>query len=164
MAFAVVRVRSPRDKQKRIEDTLNMLRLNKVNHCTVIPENPKYEGMLTKAKDMITWGEIDKDTLIKLLKYRPDLDEDQMINKIEDHTDFEDLEAFAEAVVSDKITLDEIDGLKNLFRMHPPIKGYDNVKKPYKTGGCLGYRSDEINSLLRNMLGPEYGDSDSEED
>lgn len=156
MAFAVVRVRSPRDKQKRIEDTLKMLRLNSVNHCTVVPEDPKYEGMLTKAKNLITWGEIDEETLIKLLKYRTDLDEEEMISKIQDDTGIEGIEEFAGAVVSDEVTLDEIDGLKNLFRMHPPQKGYGDVKKAYKTGGSLGYRSDQINPLLNEMLGPEY--------
>ncbi len=156
MAFAVVRVRSPRDKQKRIEDTLEMLRLNRANHCTVVPENPKYEGMLTKAKDLITWGEIDKETLAKLLKYRSDFDEEDMVSKIKDHTGMEEIEELADAVVSDEVTLDEIDGLENLFRMHPPRQGYGDLKKPYKTGGSLGYRSDQINSLLTDMLGPEY--------
>ncbi len=160
MAFAVVRVRSPRGEEKRIEDTLNMLRLNRVNHCTVIPENSKYEGMLDKTKDLITWGEISEDTLIELLRYRSDLDEEEMMDTIEKHTDHEELDEFAEAVVSDELTLDEIEGLTNLFRMHPPENGYGNVKKPYKTGGCLGYRSDEINSLLKDMLGPEYSDED----
>lgn len=160
MAFAVVRVRSPREKQKKIEDTLDMLRLNRVNHCTVIPENPKYEGMLTKAKDLITWGEIDEETLTKLLKHRSNFDEEEMLKKIKDHTDVEEIEEFAEGVVSDEIILDEIDGLKNIFRMHPPEKGYGDVKKPYKAGGSLGFRGDEINPLLQDMLGPEHREED----
>jgi len=37
------------------------------------------------------------------------------------------------------------------FRLHPPRKGYRNIKLPYPEG-ALGYRGKEINELLRRMI------------
>ena len=45
-----------------------MLRLNRISHAVLVEDTPSYNGMLQKAKDYITWGEIDADLfLIKLL-------------------------------------------------------------------------------------------------
>lgn len=156
MAFAVVRIRSPRKKQKKIEDTLEMLRLYKVNHCTIVPEDPNHEGMLNKVKDLVTWGEVEEDVLVDLLKHRSDLEKEEIEEKIKEQSSYDDIEGFAEAVVQNEVTLGEIEGLENIFRMHPPKGGYEGVKKPYNTGGSLGYRSDDVNSLIKSMLGPEY--------
>ena len=68
MTFAVVRVRGTLRVKPDIKETLRLLRLNKVNHCIVIPESPEYRGMLLKAKDYITWGEVDAETMTSLLK------------------------------------------------------------------------------------------------
>lgn len=152
MAYAVVRVRSSRKIKKEVQDTLDMLRLNRVNHCTVVPETPQYEGMLQKVKDMVTWGEIDIDTLVDILEKRSGMDEKQLDDKIEEETQYDRIDEFAIAVTSDKITLDELDGFENVFRMHPPHGGYESVKKPFNTGGSLGYRGERINSLLQKML------------
>ena len=46
MAFAVIRVRGHKNINKDIEDTMNMLRLTRVNHCVIIPENAVMKGML----------------------------------------------------------------------------------------------------------------------
>lgn len=163
MAFAVLRVRSSRKKQKKMEDTLKMLRLNRINHCTVIPETAAYEGMLNKVKDMITWGEVDGDTLVHLLEHRSDLGPETIEKKIKDQTSYKNIDEFAEAVSSDDVNIDEVNGLENIFRMHPPEGGYEGIKKPYRTGGTLGYRGQDINSLLEKMLGPEASEETSEE-
>ena len=153
--YAVLRIRSPRSKSVKMEDTLEKLRLNKVNHCTVVPEDAPHKGMLNRIKDIITWGEIDEETLSKLIEYRSTLDGD-VEETIKDQTSYDDIEEFTNALLSGDVDFDEIEGLKNLFRLHPPRGGYKSVKKPYKTGGSLGYRSQDINALLQRMLGPEY--------
>ena len=38
---------------------MSMLNLTKVNHATIIPDEPTYAGMLQKAKDFVTLGEVD---------------------------------------------------------------------------------------------------------
>jgi len=155
MAYAVVRLKSSRKKRQDLKDTLEMLRLNSVNHCTVIPEEPTYEGMLNKVKDMVTWGEIDIETMVQLLSNKSDMDKDELEEKISEKTSYDKIDQFAIAVTSDKIKLDDIDGMDRVFRLHPPEGGYRSTKKSFNMGGALGYRGSEINSLILKMLGPE---------
>lgn len=65
--IAIIRVRGGFGVKTEIKDTLDMLNLQKVNHCVVLESNPVLLGMIKKAKDYITWGEINDETL-KLLK------------------------------------------------------------------------------------------------
>jgi len=155
MAYAVIRLKSSRDKKPKMRDTLKMLRLNSVNHCTVIPETPSYEGMLKKVKDLVTWGEIDIDTMIDLLKCKSSMDESELEKEINEKTTYDGIDQLAQALVADNITLDEINGLDKVFRLHPPFSGYRSTKKPYNNGGSLGYRGSDINPLIQKMLGPE---------
>ena len=152
MAYAVIRLKSSRDKTKKVEVTLEMLRLNSDNHCTIIPERDTYEGMLQKVEDLITWGEIDIETMVDLLKHKSDMDTDELEEKISEKTSYDKLDQFAIAVTSDKITLDEIDGLERVFRLNPPEGGYRSTKKAFNMGGSLGYRGSDINSLIQKML------------
>lgn len=68
--LAVVRVRGSVKADRKINDTLKLLRLPSINNCVVVPETPQYLGMLKAAKDYITWGKIDEKTMKKLLKER----------------------------------------------------------------------------------------------
>ena len=43
-------------------------------------------------------------------------------------------------------------GLKPIFRLSPPRKGYESTRTPYSKGGSLGYRSENINELLEKMI------------
>ena len=70
MTFLVIRVRSDRGVKPKIRDTMSMLNLTRVNHAVLIPDTPAYAGMLQKAKDYVTWGEIEADTIASLLKER----------------------------------------------------------------------------------------------
>lgn len=154
MTYAVLRIRSPRRKSKKKEKTLRSLRLTRVNHCTVIPEDEIHEGMLKNVKDVVTWGEIEEDTLVELLKYRSSLDGGLTDEKASEMTEHDDVEGFAEAVLEGDSELTDLDGIENLFRLHPPKGGFNGVKKPFNTGGSLGYRGKEINDLLKRMIGP----------
>jgi large subunit ribosomal protein L30 len=80
MAFAVIRVRGHRKINKDIEDTMCMLRLTRVNHCVIIPENDAMKGMLQKAKDFITWGEVSEETLARMIRTRGRLMGDRPID------------------------------------------------------------------------------------
>ena len=68
--IAAIRIRGLIGIRTKIEDTLKMLRLYKKNYCCVVPNNPIYSGMLKKAKDYITWGEIDDETFNLLVGKR----------------------------------------------------------------------------------------------
>ena len=67
MSFIVVRVRSDVKVERTIRETMGMLNLTRVNHATIIPDNPQYRGMLQKAKDYVTWGVADVVTIHSML-------------------------------------------------------------------------------------------------
>jgi large subunit ribosomal protein L30 len=154
MAFAVIRVRGHRKINKDIEDTMCMLRLTRVNHCVVIPEDKVMRGMLQKAKDFITWGEVSEETLAKMIQTRGRLVGDKPIDDayVGANSQFGSIEEFAQSVVKDETKYAELKDIKPLFRLHPPTKGYEGVKKDLKTHGSLGYRGDKINALIEKML------------
>ncbi|MFW3145253.1 MAG: 50S ribosomal protein L30 [Thermoplasmatota archaeon] len=155
MTFAVVRVRGGIRMKPDIKETLRLLRLNRVNHCVVIPETPEYAGMLRKAKDYVTWGEVDPESMETLLKERAELGgsgrlDDSFVKK---NTPFKDLKELSSAVSEGKFDHRKIEGLNPLFRLSPPNKGgYEGIKRSYTMGGALGYRGKEINGLLKRMI------------
>src|SRR3989338_172316 len=72
--IAVVRIRGLVNIRKTIGATLDMLRLYRKNYCVVVDNRPEIVGMLKKAKDYITWGEIDDATLKLLVEKREEKD------------------------------------------------------------------------------------------
>jgi len=154
MAYAVIRVRGHRKINKDIEDTMSMLRLNRVNHCVVIPQTDAYKGMLQKSKDFITWGEVSDEMLAKMIKTRGRLMGDKPIDDavVASGTSYQSVEAFAASVAKDEAKYTDLKDVKPVFRLHPPKQGYEAVKKDLKTHGSLGYRGERINALIERML------------
>ncbi|HIH61974.1 MAG TPA: 50S ribosomal protein L30 [Methanobacteriales archaeon] len=150
--FVVIRVRGSVGVRKDIKDTLAMLRLHRINHAVLVDETPDYKGMLQKAKDYITWGEINDGTLASMIKKRGRLPGNKRITKehIKDkgYSTFKEL---AEALIKGETTLEDLH-IKPVFRLQPPRKGYESVKKSFKEGGSLGYRGDKINELIQRMI------------
>ena len=68
MSWAVVRVRGSVNVNPKIKETMRLMKLNKVNHCVIVPKNDTYTGMLNIIKDYVTWGEIDAETTELLLQ------------------------------------------------------------------------------------------------
>jgi len=67
---AVIRLRSGIGLRHEAKETLTLLNLSRVNHAVVLDKRPTFLGMFQKAKDAITWGEIDAPTLTRLLRKR----------------------------------------------------------------------------------------------
>ena len=148
-----LRVRGRTGIKKDIADTLDMLRLTRINHAVLLPENPSYQGMLQKGKDYITWGEIDQETLTQLIEKRGRMPGRERITPeaLAELGDYKTAEDLSEALIKEKTTLEE-SGLKPVFRLHPPRKGYNHIRKSFKEGGTLGYRGEEIISLVKKMI------------
>ncbi|RAP52392.1 MAG: 50S ribosomal protein L30 [Methanosphaera sp. SHI613] len=151
--YAVTRIRGRTGIKRKIADNLDMLNLTRISHCVLIPETPSYKGMLQKGKDYITWGEISEETLIKLVSERGRLPGNKRVTDeyVKENTDYSTVEEMAVAIFNEETTLKEC-GLKPLFRLNPPRKGYENTKKSFNEGGSLGYRSENINELLLKMI------------
>lgn len=151
--YLAIRVRGEVGVKRDIADTMKMLRLNRINHAVLIDENPSYHGMLLKAKDYITWGQIDQETLNQLLQKRGRIVGNKKITEdyLQENTEYSTLEDIAGAVLRSEIKLEDIN-IKPVFRLHPPKKGYEHTKTSFREGGSLGYREEKINDLVKKMI------------
>jgi large subunit ribosomal protein L30 len=153
--IVVIRIRGSLDRSVSIKKTLGLLRLHRTNHCVIIDDRETYQGMLQKAKDTLTWGELDSQTMKNLLIKRGQLQGGAKITEeyIKKNTDFTNLDDFVKKFLEFKADLTDIKGLKPVFRLHPPRKGHSRkgVKYPFTVGGALGYRGNEINGLIIKM-------------
>ena len=153
MAYAVVRVRGQPDVNKDIRYTMGLLGLTRVNHCVVLPETPSVKGMLQMVKDYCTWGEIDEETLSAMIKTRGKITGDKEITEeyLRDKG-FGSAGELAKAMIENDYRMRDMEDAKPVFRLHPPIKGYEGNKRSFRNGGALGYRGEAINDLINRML------------
>jgi len=155
MTFAVVKLRSSMNVKSDIRDTMDMLKLSRVNHCVLIQDTPENKGMLRKAKDYITWGEVDVEVVEKLLKERAlMIGKEPLTDKIvKEGSPCKNIKELAAALTEGSVKYRDVKGVNPIFRLHPPRKGgYEGLKRAFKTGGALGYRGKEINALILKMI------------
>jgi large subunit ribosomal protein L30 len=149
----IVRIRGGIDAQKTVESTLTMLRMEKNNYATILKESPSSLGMLRKAKDYITWGEPNVETVMLLLEKRGRRVGDKKINDDSlKELGYDNINKLANSIVAGEVEFSKLNGIKPFFRMHPPKKGFKRtVKRPYNDHGELGYRGGTINELIKRM-------------
>jgi large subunit ribosomal protein L30 len=143
--ICIIRIAGEVKVKPEIVETLYRLRLRKKYACTLInPSNAGLKGMVEKVKHSVAYGEIDRETLVELLKARAQKIGSTEIKKAVK----EDYEEIADELISGK-SLTEL-GFKGFFRLHPPRKGI-NSKIQYPKG-ALGNHKSDINKLVRRML------------
>ena len=154
MVYAAIRVRGVINVKPDIKKTLQLLCLTRVNHCVLIDDSKATKGMLQIAKDYITWGEVSEDMITKLLEQRGRLSGDKPLTDehIKSATSYKDMKALAKALADQKLKINEIPDMKKVFRLHPPRKGLEGVKRSFINKGALGYRGEKINKLIEKML------------
>lgn len=150
--FFVIRVRGTTGVKRDISDTLKMLRLNRINHGVLVEDNPSFVGMLQKSKDFITWGEITSETLSEIISKRGEfvggerITDDLLVEK----TDYSSIADLSNALINGDIKASDID-MKPVFRLHPPRKGYESIRRSIGERGSLGYRGESIENLVKKM-------------
>ena len=155
MVLAVVRIRGQMNVRKEAAHALKMFRLNRPNHCVLVKPGKEVEGMLRQIQKYVTWGEVNKETLAKLMKKRgrlpgnKRLSEEYVKEKIG-----KSIEEFANMLIENNSDMKELPGAKPIFRLKPPRKGFKSagIKSPFSLGGAYGYRGEKINELLRKMI------------
>lgn len=154
MVYAVVRVRGTVNIKPDIKRTLRLFRLTRANHCVLLDEKNSTKGMLQIAKDYVTWGELDKEVLSKLIKNRGMLEGGKELTEehVKSATSYDTIEKLTQAVVDNKFNYKDIPNVKPIFRLSPPKNGYGGIKRSFKKGGALGYRGKDINKLIARML------------
>jgi len=152
--LVVVRVRGLSNISQEIKDTLRMLRLTRNCHATLMDNRPAYLGMLRKAQNYVTWGEISKENVALLLKERGRLIGDKKLtDEYVQEIGYNSLDDLAEAVYNLEVEYSCLPKVKAVFRLRPPKKGYKGkVKRSYAAGGVTGYRGEAINNLLKRMM------------
>lgn len=157
MLVAIIRIRGSHGVRKEINDTLTMMCLSENNHCVIYKSSPVLSGMLNKGKDYITWGPINKETLKHLLQKRGRLEGDKKITESWLKENKLTFDKFVDEFEKDPKAMQKL-GLKRIFRLSPPSKGFGKVgiKYPVNIGGALGERKEgtkyDINILLKKMI------------
>ncbi|SDJ51811.1 LSU ribosomal protein L30P [Halovenus aranensis] len=151
---AIVQLRGEVNIDGDIVDTLEMLNIGRVNHATFVPEEPTYEGMITKVNDYVAHGEPSQETVALLIRQRGepasgdgDIDDEW----VGENTDYDSVDDLASALLEEETTLQDA-GLSPTLRLHPPRGGHDGIKQPVSTGGQIGvHDTDDLDSLLEAM-------------
>ncbi|VVC04301.1 50S ribosomal protein L30 [Candidatus Burarchaeum australiense] len=147
--YAIVLVRGKINASRRLIDSLDSLRLTRVNHCSLADE--KALGAVQICKDYVTWGPIDEETRVKLIEVRGRRPGDKPVDAAALAAGkFGSTQEFAKALMAGKAKMDAF-GMKKVFRLHAPRGGYRHTKVAFPRG-ALGNRKAKMNELLRSMM------------
>jgi len=137
--IAIIRIRGLVNVKGDIEETMYRLRLRKKFSCVILNENKEIDGMIKKIRNHVALGNIDDETLRLLIEKRGKKSGDKAVKK-------DEVEKIIEEIKNDNIKT-----IKPFFRLHPPIKGFKDIKSHYPKGD-LGNRKEKINDLIKRML------------
>lgn len=151
---ALVQLRGEVNINQDTLDTLEMLNLGRVNHATLVPEEPTYEGMVAKVNDYVAHGQPSQETVELLIERRGepaegegDIDDEW----VAEQTEYDSVSDLTEALFAEETTLQEA-GLSPTLRLHPPRGGHNGIKQPVSTGGQIGpHGTEDFDSLLEAM-------------
>ncbi len=149
-----IRVRGQVRVRPQIEDTLDKLLLGRLHQARIFTVTPSIQGMITKSKDYITWGEPSEEVIEKILSKRGRLPGNGRLTDsyVKKNSKYTTVKALAKAIASGKANVKDVEGLKPVFRLTPPSKGYKGKKNlGVGMGGITGYRGEGISSLALRM-------------
>lgn len=152
--IAIVRVSGSPDLRDDVKDTMRILNLTRPNHCVIRKEDSSLRGMLEKSKEALTWGPIEGDVLKELLENRGEFEGGKSVTdeEVDSRTPYGSVEKLTDAVYEGEYDLRDVEGLKKVFRLSPPSKGYNPTRRSYLHGGAVGDRGEDINDLLLRMI------------
>lgn len=141
--LAVVRVRGVRNMKPKIKFTLGLLRLHRPNHCVLVKGSDPIKGMLQIVKDYVAYGDVSEEMLLKLIKKRGEKGGKMLLDSAKE----QEIEKAAKEIMNGA----EVEKLVDpVFRLHPPRKGYKDIKSAYPRGD-LGKRP-SMDTLLKRMM------------
>ncbi|MFW9973902.1 MAG: 50S ribosomal protein L30 [Candidatus Thorarchaeota archaeon] len=150
-----IRVRGGVRVRPEIEDTLDKLLLGRLHQARLLKVSPSLQGMITKAKDYIIWGEPTGEVVEKLLSKRGRVSGNERLTDsyVKKNSKYSSVKTLAKAITSGEADVRDVDGLKPVFRLTPPTGGYKGKKKlGVGMGGITGYRGEDINGLALRMI------------
>jgi large subunit ribosomal protein L30 len=156
--YLVIRIRGTADLHPEVRKALDLLRLRRRFAASLYHSSLNgIRDMLRKVEYWATYGEIDKDTLVELLRKRGRLVGDKPLTDewVRENLGLNGIEELADKLLSGEIHYHRLEkkGVKPFFRLHPPRKGFKkSIKRHYHDNGELGYRSTDINDLVKRMI------------
>ena len=134
--LVVIRLRGRTGLRADVETTLKHLNLNRINNCVLLNESPQVLGMLRKAKDYITWGSIDAETMNALVSKRGRLAKEPAAKN------------------GSRVAVFDGKAYERFFRLNPARGGLGSrgIKAVFARAGALGDRKEKINDLLKKMI------------
>lgn len=141
--IAIIRIRGVRNIKPKLRRTMELLRLERPNHCVVVAATPQTMGMVNIIKDYVTFGKINQDSLYLLLSKRGEKGKKALSEIMKES----ELKAAAKEIFEGKKLRDFTDPL---FRLRPPRKGIKNIKRAWPLGD-LG-RRDDMDMLIKRMV------------
>lgn len=137
--ICIIRIKGRVGLDRKINQTLERLRLGRKYTCVVLNPNKEQTGMIKKLRNFIAFGNISNDLLVKLIEKRGQkidkkkkIDAKTVIEGLNKGKKYEDL------------------NLKPFFRLHPPRHGIQS--KLHFPKGVLGDHGEKINELVLRML------------
>ncbi len=144
--YIAMRIRGTVDVPGDVEATLNLLRLRRKFAAVILEKNQVNMGMLHKAKDYISFGEIDQETFKQLLLKRAKKEGEKPLEIAG-----KAIEEFIQKFWDNKAKFSDLK-IKPFFRLHPPIGGFKKSTRLSAPKGLLGYQGEKINLLVKKML------------
>jgi large subunit ribosomal protein L30 len=142
--ICALRIRGIRNIKPKQRHTLKLLGLYKVNNAIIVKDKQEIMQMLHVAKDYITYGPINEETVLSLIEKK------YLRKKAKEKKAKEEIKNEARKILNDFISSNK-NRFNYTFRLRPPTKGYKNIKLPYNASGDLGKR-DEMDSLIKRMI------------
>jgi len=144
---------APVDMQRLLEG----LRLKNKFNAVLLENDSVAKGSLRRAKDFVTFGEISSKEMAALLKERGELFGGLRLSDKAAQENFgkQSIDELVTALTHGDLSLKALwaKGLKPVFRLRPPSGGFEkSTKRPYGSGGELGYRGPVISSLVSKMI------------
>ena len=153
---AIIRIRGLTHVRPQIKDALDSLGLTRKNHCTILKVDKSVKGTISAINDYVTWGDVDEKIIESLLTARGKTSGQKNLTDeyVKENSSYSGISSLAKGISEGKAKLKDVVGLKKVFRLNPPIKGFERkgIKKPFTSGGVLGYRGVKINDLISRMI------------
>ncbi len=139
--IALIRIKGEVNIDPRIKETLYRVRLRRKYSCVVIKPDHVNTGVIKKLASFVAYGEINDETLHKLIEKR---------GKLIDKNKKVDVKKVVDEIKKGK-KLEDLN-IKPFFRLHPPRGGIDSAKHFGIKKGVLGNNREHINKLIERML------------
>lgn len=137
--YLVIRIAGQVDLTRTEKEALYRLRMRRKYAATILPASEPNIKLLQQLRNLISYGEINDETLLQLVEKR---------GQLKDKKKKLDAAKVMEKVKKESFT--DLD-IKPFFRLHPPRGGIDAKKHAGVDKGVLGYNK-KLNELVRRML------------